>query len=412
MDAVEHLSVVERTLQDAIAWMRAPDRLGLPQIGLGRLRVLRRLEAMRDADMALPLEQRRHRLLERSEFDAICAEEGGISSPDMLLHYLDANGTVFHRPGLFADRIVLDQGWALEAIYAVFDRKKVYAVLVQDGGRFSRAKLGLLVWREHSDAEQELLLSMMVSCGICFPHRDFGGVDGENEEYIAPDLLAGRDSVAARLAALWTDDRPGEPAAMTLVQPKPNEPEWYVSYAWGDDRTDEGRDRQAAVDRLCGAAEAKGRHILRDKNVMSLGDSISAFMRRIGGGDRVFVILSDKYLRSEYCMFELNEVWRTSRQEGKAFLDRVRIYALPDVDISKPADRVKWAVHWKQEHDVLEGLAREHGYVVLGDIGGRQLMQMQRFYSQVSDILGTIADIVLPRTFEELEQYGFDDVPR
>jgi len=36
--------------------------------------------------------------------------------------YLDANGTVFHRPGLFHGRVVLDQGWALEAIYAVFDR--------------------------------------------------------------------------------------------------------------------------------------------------------------------------------------------------------------------------------------------------------------------------------------------------
>nr|WP_294549431.1 COR domain-containing protein [uncultured Rhodopila sp.] len=511
------LAALEESLRDAIAWMRAPGRLGLPQIGLGRLRVQRRLEAMRDADMALPRELRCHRLLERAEFDSICAEEGGISSSDMLLHYLDANGTVFHRPGLFADRIVLDQGWALEAIYAVFDRKKVYAVLVQDGGRFSRAKLGLLAWRDHSDAEQKLLLSMMVSCGICFPHRRFGGENGENDEYIAPDLLPERASVAARLAALWTDDRPGETAtfryallhgglirsimadigavagadalywrgglcafdaathsrllieqettgdwqgaihvhtqagdaasllqkavevvervqarlsmqpvaverapapvrtaktaAMTLVQEKPAEPEWYVSYAWGDDRTQEGRARQAAVDRLCEAAAAEGHHILRDKDVMSLGDSISAFMRRIGSGDRVFVILSDKYLRSEYCMFELNEVWRTSRQEGRAFLDRVRIYALPDADVWKPADWVKWAVYWKQEHDALEAPAREHGYVVLGDIGGRRLMQMQRFYSQVSDILGTLADIVQPRTFEELERYGFDDVP-
>ena len=52
---------VEEALQDAILWMRDPDRLGLPQIGAGRLRVQRQLEAMRDADMALPREQRRHR---------------------------------------------------------------------------------------------------------------------------------------------------------------------------------------------------------------------------------------------------------------------------------------------------------------------------------------------------------------
>ena len=37
-------------------------------------------------------------------------------------------------------------------------------------------------------------------------------------------------------------------------------------------------------------------------------------------------------------------------------------------------------------------------------------MLMQRFFTQVADILGTLADIVQPRTFEELERYGFDDL--
>lgn len=35
---------------------------------------------------------------------------------------------------------------------------------------------------------------------------------------------------------------------------------------------------------------------------------------------------------------------------------------------------------------------------------------MRTFYIQVSDILGTLADIVQPRTFEQLERYGFDDL--
>ena len=56
-------------------------------------------------------------------------------------------------------------------------------------------------------------------------------------------------------------------------------------------------------------------------------------MRRIGQGDRVFVVLSDRYLRSPYCMFELSEVWRTSRAEGEAFLRRVRVYSLPDAQV-------------------------------------------------------------------------------
>ena len=198
---------LEDALQDAILWLRDPDRLGVPQIGAGRLRVQRRLEAMRDADSKLPREQRIIRLLERQDFDAICAEEG-VSSPECCCTTWTPTAPLFYRPGLFG-RIVLDQSWALEAIYAVFDRKRVYSVLCNDEGRFSRAKLGLLVWQEHSDDEQKLLLSMMVSCGICFEHRRFSGTDDANTEYIAPDMLADRETVAGRLASRWAEDRPG-----------------------------------------------------------------------------------------------------------------------------------------------------------------------------------------------------------
>ena len=36
---------------------------------------------------------------------------------------------------------------------------------------------------------------------------------------------------------------------------------------------------------------------------------------------------------------------------------------------------------------------------------------MGEFYRHVDDILATLADIVQPRSFEALTQYGFDDDP-
>jgi hypothetical protein len=38
-----------------------------------------------------------------------------------------------------------------------------------------------------------------------------------------------------------------------------------------------------------------------------LGERISEFMKRIGRGDRVFVVLSDNYCKSYYCMSELSD---------------------------------------------------------------------------------------------------------
>lgn len=324
---------------------------------------------------------------------------------------------------------------------------------------------------------------MMRSCGICFRHRRFADPDGEDAEYIAPDLLPEREEVAAELAGRWDDDQPSDEASfryallhgglirtvmaavgeeagpnalywrgglcgfeattrsrllieeemtgpwqgairirtqggqaaallqrlttvvemaqaqlgmrpiavertspvaevraeaeLVLGQEKPAEPEWYVSYAWGDDKTPEGRAREQVVDRLCAAANERGRRILRDKEVLGLGESISRFMRRIGAGDRVFVILSGKYLRSPHCMFELSEIWRTSRQEGGAFLDRVRVYALPDAKIWDPLDWTDHAIYWKEQHDALDSRAQQHGATILGEHGQRRLMLMQ-----------------------------------
>jgi len=63
-----------------------------------------------------------------------------------------------------------------------------------------------------------------------------------------------------------------------------------------------------------------------------LGES-AAFMRRIGVGDRIFVIPSEKRLRSPYCTFELSEIWRTSRQEGETFLSWVRVYVVDELKV-------------------------------------------------------------------------------
>lgn len=187
--------------------------------------------------------------------------------------------------------------------------------------------------------------------------------------------------------------------------------EWYVSYAWGDHETPEGIAREKIVDDLCEAAAASGRTILRDKNEIGLGESISAFMRRLGAGDRIFVVLSDKYLRSPACMFELSEVWRQSRQEGRAFLDRVRVYTVEGTRIWGPTDPIDWAIHWKTERDAFEQRAAQHGAAILGEAGQRRLLRMQRFAYEVADILSILTDIRQPRSFEDLKTYGFDDPP-
>jgi internalin A len=513
-------AALDETLAEAQSWLN--ERQGIATIGAGRARVKREIEAMRDADAARPPLERRHRTLTQEEFVELCRKAGGIAEPKHLLSFLHNVGTVFYREGLFDDRIIVDQAWALDAIYAVFDRKRAFRKLQRQNGRFTRSDLGEWIWDEagHGRKEQELLLSMMQSCGICFVHKP-ASTDGKFEaEYIAPELLpeepgseiaqkwdsslpiekaeftysllppslmpaiikrigegagiaadywrnglyvyesgtGGRALISQELTVGWQGrikvetqrgqaarllerlcamieeeqrrmgiapvdpapriaeakplrdkDQSDELKALTFDQEPRSEPEYFVSYAWADG-TPEGHKREEIVDQICLAAERRGIVVLRDKKTMGLGDRISKFMDRIGRGNRVFVVLSEKYLKSPYCMFELLEVWRNARQEDTEFLKRVRIFSLPDAKIRTAVDRAHCAIHWKTESGKLEALVNEHGPDILGEKDHKTYRLMRLFSHHIGDMLAALCDIVQPRTFEELEKYGFEDV--
>ena len=95
-----------------------------PPIGKGRLRVRDRLRKMLATDQKLPPAKRKHRLIKRHAFDQLCAKIGGISDTASLLRFLHHNGGLFHRKELFQSQIILDQNWALEAVYSIFHRDK------------------------------------------------------------------------------------------------------------------------------------------------------------------------------------------------------------------------------------------------------------------------------------------------
>jgi internalin A len=115
---------LNEALAEATQWLRERD--GIAVIGRGRYRVQQKLEALRDADAARPPGARQYRTLTQAHFQRLCEEAGDVSSPEHLLAYLHTIGIVFYQRGLFGDAIILDQGWALDAIYAVFDRENSY----------------------------------------------------------------------------------------------------------------------------------------------------------------------------------------------------------------------------------------------------------------------------------------------
>jgi len=453
----------------------------------------------------------------------LCDQDGGIVSWEHALDYFHQTGVVFYRRDLFSDRIVLDQSWALDAVYSVFHRGKTVPWL-RDSGRFTREDLAATVWQGHSLDEQKLFLGLMKSCGVCF---SCGKTAQGEERYVAPDLLPGFETVKGRLHAwqedaetptlrlgyrffhpavirglmsrvgekagdlaeywkygLWlkdgqrdsqllvqfedtsTDDAPGAGALvlkaqgrdpvgllqeirrtillqrigeepqelLTLdgvavnwsrldrevlpdskldIKPEPLKPdekprEVFISYAWGDD-SPEGKIRGEVVDGLYEALEKDGFRPVRDRNAMQTGELISAFMRRITEADLVVAVISDKYLRSPYCMTEIHGLWQRSLEDAALMAERVVPIVLPDMKMERLRDRAPYLRHWREQLEEVQELHREFG-LDLSPKTQREARLVRNFAQDVDGILGFLQDVLMPRKLEAHLDNGFEAV--
>jgi len=219
-------------------------------------------------------------------------------------------------------------------------------------------------------------------------------------------VLPDHPKKAGRGRAVGPESKDAAPErTLEFTMPPSDTITYCVSYAWNDES-------KAVVDRLCAEAEKRGIKILRDTNGLGIGESITRFMKKLGAGDRVFVILSDKYLKSPYCMSELLEVWRNCKEEDDVFRQRIRVYRLSDARMMSLLERLDCAAYWDDELQKLDEVVRKRGPGLLAGADLNRYKLMREFVHRVGDMLALIADTLQPQNFDELVKYGFgDEIP-
>ncbi|WP_242058100.1 MULTISPECIES: TIR domain-containing protein [Nostoc] len=115
------------------------------------------------------------------------------------------------------------------------------------------------------------------------------------------------------------------------------EKEIFISYAWGGDS-------ETYVNRLDAVLQSKGISIIRDKRDLAYKGLIKAFMEKIGRGKCVIAVISDKYLKSPNCMFELVQIANNGE-----FYNRIFPIVLADAQIYNPIQRIKYIKHWEDQ---------------------------------------------------------------
>lgn len=178
-------------------------------------------------------------------------------------------------------------------------------------------------------------------------------------------------------------------------------PDVFISYSWVHDKND------PLVDDLCSALKAINVNIVRDKTSIEPGGRISKFMDRFAKSGCVIVILSDSYMKSEYCMYELYSIYVSAKHDDSSFLNRIIPVIHSSIKIARPIDRIQFAAFWKHERDELDAAARKYGPDVLGYEDHKALRRMSEFAMFVSDMLAYLNDKCIPRDIETVRNEDF-----
>jgi len=157
-----------------------------------------------------------------------------------------------------------------------------------------------------------------------------------------------------------------------------NSKEIFISYAWGGES-------EKLVNELDQAIQDRGISLIRDKYYLNYTDSIKSFMERIGKGKGIVVVISEKYLKSKNCMFELTQI--ASNQD---FRDRIFPIVLSDANIYDSNKKAEYYKYWEnrvseQEATMrsMDSLANQHG-----------LREDLDLFDNIRDEIGKLIDVI------------------
>ena len=152
----------------------------------------------------------------------------------------------------------------------------------------------------------------------------------------------------------------------------------YISYAWQKNSSD-------IVSGLTKRFQDQGINYKRDKEQVAPREQITQFMDEIGSSEHALIVLSDKYLKSEFCMYELNKIYLNSSLKTDSFLKRTFFILAEDLDIHSAQDKQRYITYWQEK---TEGLSPS----------SYSEISLRNIYNNYDNIISTISSLHINTT--------------
>ncbi len=175
--------------------------------------------------------------------------------------------------------------------------------------------------------------------------------------------------------------------------------EVFLSYCWAD-----GKIADKIYDNLINFTQI---NLHRDTINIGKWESIKAYMQSITQMDYTILLISEAYLKSTNCMYEVLEVIKDRKYKDKIF--PAVIYS----GIYDPLIRANFVKHWQDELSKLKDVTKEIDVQNLGPLT-EDLKRRQDIASNMAEFLGIVSDMNNPQLedisdaiVEKLVEKGF-----
>jgi len=168
----------------------------------------------------------------------------------------------------------------------------------------------------------------------------------------------------------------------------------FISYSWKN---------ESIVDEIDKSFMRDDMKLIRDKRNTEYKDSFKEFMKKIRETDYVLMVISDAYLKSKNCMYEVLEVLKDEN-----FKKRIFPIVLSDAKIYSPAARLDYLAYWKSEYDNLKKEISKYSPDEVISVT-EDLKIIRNINGSITDFISIVSDLKnIP--FEKLKQNEYIDI--
>lgn len=156
----------------------------------------------------------------------------------------------------------------------------------------------------------------------------------------------------------------------------------FLSYCWRDEEVVNKIDNYF-----------KSRHVLfqRDKREIKSWESIRTFMKRIRNSSYAILVISDNYLKSINCMYEVLEVMK---DEG--YKNRILTVVLRDANIYDTMGRAKYIRYWNEKHKELSKAISEINDYESTISLSEELKRTREIMNNIGEFVSIVSDMNNP----------------